>query len=365
MIESPDAYIDELSVKAQEQLDRIRVQESHSVERSVTVKLSGSALPIGVDAGGKRGTTRQDRPMGYPELVENLKEFLKLVRVRYEVVVGVDELDKLRSAEEVENFLNEIKVIFRTPGCYFLVSVSEDAAAGFERRGVPFRDVFDSSFDDVLSMSYLDFPSARKVLYGLLLGWTQPFVALAYVTSGGLARDLIRSTREIVDQCDSDNRVELAAVASRMCRREAEARLRAVRHELMRDPDDPRRIDLLIRVADYSFTDATAADFHTRHQELARWVGEQQAEAAGAVCLARELAAVMLFAATVIEFFDPSVIADRLGRAEVPPGGRLAVPASARQTLAANPRMSLAGLDRFRTAWRLDDRGQRRDTAAA
>lgn len=40
------------------------------------------------------------------------------------VPVGIDELDKIESAEQAQAFLNEIKGLFGVPGCQFLVSVS-------------------------------------------------------------------------------------------------------------------------------------------------------------------------------------------------------------------------------------------------
>ena len=54
----------------------------------------------------------------------NYQAFLAAVAEQHTVVIGVDELDKLRSAEDVEKFLNDIKGIFGASGCFFLVSVS-------------------------------------------------------------------------------------------------------------------------------------------------------------------------------------------------------------------------------------------------
>ncbi|HUR03866.1 MAG TPA: DUF998 domain-containing protein, partial [Nonomuraea sp.] len=258
--ESPENPVVEAAL---ERLREIRIQQSTTTERSIMLKVTGAPLPLGVDAGGKTGKTWQHRPKSYPELVGDLRSFLTTVQEHYELIIGIDELDKMAKADKVEDFLNDVKGIFGVKGCFFLVSVSEDAAAGFERRGVPFRDVFDSAFDEVISVPYLDFPTAREVLYGLIIGWTQPFVALCYVMSGGLARDLVRSTRELVEYRDQQDQIELTEAALGMCRRETGARLRAVRHELMRDPDVPQSIDLLNIIAEYVPNDATVATFHT------------------------------------------------------------------------------------------------------
>jgi hypothetical protein len=46
------------------------------------------------------------------------------------VVIGIDEVDKIRDSDRAEAFLNDVKAIFGVPGCLYLVSLSEDAMAG-------------------------------------------------------------------------------------------------------------------------------------------------------------------------------------------------------------------------------------------
>lgn len=339
---TPDSRIRELAL---DHLRQIRYQQSFSRERSAGLKI-GSGLSV--EVGGKQSETWEDRPKGYPELVSDLRSFLAAVAERHTVVIGVDELDKLRSAEDVETFLNDIKGIFGATGCFFLVSVSEDAAAGFARRGIPFRDVFDSAFDDVISVWHLNLPAARKVLYGLLLGWTKPFVGLCYVMSGGLARDLRRSARELITYRNDDSEIELAEATLGMCRREGEARLRAMRHELMRECFEPAHADLLALIDDLTATTAITLEWH---QKLTAWADKQSASPASRLAL--ELAAYLLLAATVIEFFEPATIAARMGEAEQPGAKGLATLASARRSLTVNPHISLARTMRFREAWGL------------
>jgi hypothetical protein len=307
-----------------------------------------------------------------------VKTFLGAMAEEYEVVIGIDELDKLRTADSVEDFLNDIKGVFGVPGCYYLVSVSEDAAAGFERRGAPFRDVFDSSFDDVISLRPLDLVSARKILHGLLLGWTEPFVGLCFVLSGGLPRDLWRVAHELVAQRDVNDEIELGQATLALCRQEGEARLSAVRHELTRDSLDPQKAELLQFIADLSFTGAAATDMLRWQEKLRNWGTRLMVPAADrnltisaevgpvlrdgsslpamtprampAARLALETAAYLLFAASVLQFFIPELIADRLSSADV--GAKspwaLAALASSRQSLALSPASSLAATEQVR-----------------
>jgi hypothetical protein len=70
--------------------------------------------------------------------------------------------------------------------------------SGFERRGLPFRDVFDSSFDEVVRVHPLDLASAHVVLARRVARYPKPFAALCHCLAGGLARDVIRAARATV-----------------------------------------------------------------------------------------------------------------------------------------------------------------------
>ena len=121
---------------ALETLLQIRIQQSFTSERTRAAAVTGpSVLPARFELDVKRGVTWEEREKSYPELVADVKTFLGTVAKEYEVVIGIDELDKLRTADSVEDFLNDIKGVFGVPGCYYLVSVSEDAAAGFRAPG--------------------------------------------------------------------------------------------------------------------------------------------------------------------------------------------------------------------------------------
>jgi hypothetical protein len=106
-------------------------------------------------------------------------------------------LDKLKSDEDAEKFLNDNKILFGLEGCFYLVSISESALARFERRGLPIRDVFDSSFDEVVEIGYLDTAEAVKLLRRRVALLPVPFACLCHCLAGGLPRDLIRSCRSL------------------------------------------------------------------------------------------------------------------------------------------------------------------------
>ncbi len=186
-----------LARSAQQGLRDIAYVQTHSGESSGKIGFRG------VEMAFKRGVSLAGRPATFPEVVDDFRHFVRtaaktLAPVR--VVIAIDEMDRIGAGEPARRFLNEIKAIFDVPGCYYLMSVSTEAQHDFELAGTGLRSVFDSSFDEVVRVDYLDFDLARPLLSRSVDGLPESFVALAYVFSGGLARQLTRSARAIVRQ---------------------------------------------------------------------------------------------------------------------------------------------------------------------
>jgi hypothetical protein len=184
---------------AQDHLARVRYLQTFTSGWSGTLSLPSG----GAGATHTRTIARSEQPLGYPEIVDEFRKFAAWVardvhRQGNRVFVGVDELDKIGSAEQAEKFLNEIKGIFGIPHLYFMVSVSDDALTAFERRGLPLRDAFDSSFDEIVNVAPLTYAESRRLLYRRVVGLSEPYVALSHCLAGGLARDVIRAARQIV-----------------------------------------------------------------------------------------------------------------------------------------------------------------------
>src|SRR5260370_37647985 len=79
-----------------------------------------------------------------------------------------------------------------------MVSVSDDALNAFERRGLPLRDAFDSSFDEILRVEPFSYYESRRLLYRRVIGLTEPYVALCHCLAGGWARDVLGTARQVV-----------------------------------------------------------------------------------------------------------------------------------------------------------------------
>lgn len=334
-------------VTASTRLRQIWFQQSFSTGWSGAFK-----SPLGLEAGATATTELAEMQMSLPDVVDLLREFLGQISSSRQVRIGIDELDKMDD-ETAQRFLNEIKVIFRIPGCFFLVSVSEDAMSLFERRGLPFRDVFDSSFDDVIQVSQLEFEGSRELLDRRIIGLPLPFACLLHCLSGGLPRDLIRSARDLVDQESGTDLEEATAalvgdalrskaaaaeVAARRFAAEAHVTVLAVwLEELRRAGCDPDALLALCREFDRRFLAGLRvlrdeADLRAERREVQR--------------LGTQLVAFAYLAATTLQLlarFDDSDFVDRAVAAPSAGQGRSIVDrlASVSQTFSAD----------FNTAW--------------
>jgi hypothetical protein len=223
---------DKLMVLAETRLRQIWFQRSFSSGWSGALK-----LPLGVQVGADGTTQLAENQLSFPDVVHLYKEFVSVLSVGGPVRIGIDELDKMED-EQARRFLNEIKVIFRIDRCFYLVSVSEDAMSDFERRGLPFRDVFDSSFDEVLKVGYLDFEGSHRLLRRRVVGLPLQFVGLCHALGGGLARDVIRVARQV---CAHDEGKTITQVTEEICERQLSDRCEAAR-VAMRRIKDPRYV---------------------------------------------------------------------------------------------------------------------------
>jgi KAP-like P-loop domain-containing protein len=195
VVDGPKSAGDSANIRtATELLQRIWFQQSFSSGWAGTLK-----VPAGAEGRLESGAEMVEQPMTFPDVVEEFKQFLRQVSRSRRIRIGIDELDKMTD-EDARRFLNEIKVVFRVPGCFFLISISEDAMSFFERRGLPIRDVFDSSLDDVTHIPQMRFAGSEALIDRRIVDLPLPFACLLHCISGGLPRDLIRAARDLVER---------------------------------------------------------------------------------------------------------------------------------------------------------------------
>ncbi len=122
-----------------------------------------------------------------------------------------------------------VKSVFNISRCFYLISVSEDALASFDRRGAGLRDGFDSALNDIVYVGYLKLDQSRNLLSRRVLRLDDPFVQICHMISGGLPRDLIRHARTILNYVEQTQKriADIKSVVEELAAKDVYARLRA------------------------------------------------------------------------------------------------------------------------------------------
>ncbi len=169
---------------------RTRVEFTETYTRNSQLGISGRGLSMSATEGAQLARI----PLNEIDVVRELINLIKGIN-GWQVVIAIDELDKMQSDTEAIEFLNHVKVLFPIQGCSFIVSVSENAWARFENRGIPFSDAFDSSFDEIVHVQMLRPHESRDLLKRRNPNISDSQALLCHCLSGGLPRDLLRATR--------------------------------------------------------------------------------------------------------------------------------------------------------------------------
>jgi hypothetical protein len=184
-----------LRTEAEDRLREIEWQQTFTTGWSGTLRLPANFA----EAARRVDNQLTRRQRSYPQLTDDLRGFLANATAYGRVLIGIDELDKIESAGAAQTFLNDLKAMFGVDHSFFLISVSEDALIDFQRRALGFRNVFDSSFDEIVRVPYLTVDGSRQLLERRIIGLPDPFALLCHCLSGGLPRDLIRMARNLVE----------------------------------------------------------------------------------------------------------------------------------------------------------------------
>jgi hypothetical protein len=330
--------LDALVERTRKAIEKIQYQQTLTRGWSQAVKFGAMGKsPVSVETAQTGGDTLARVAQTYPEVVASFHEYLRgLSGHGFRVVIGIDELDKM-SAELASQFLNDVKGIFdgNAPGCYFLVSVSEEAMASFQQRGLPTRNVFDTAFDEMLHVDYLDYAGTVAMLGRRVIDLPRGVAALCHAVAGGLPRDVIRTMRAVVEARGDDATVSLAALSEMVCERELRSRIHGLRTELA-ELDDWRAV-----VAIQKWSASLRTDNVCQLDTVPALGGHGQSSA---LQLMRMHAASFYHLATVREVLKT---ADREDLAALEDGG-IDDLARARQAMATNWALALDGISGFR-----------------
>jgi len=339
--------------------------------RLQTVQSSSAALTTGatqlLTLGSAHTSSVTTVPPNYPALVGEFKQLLTDIgRDEHEngnrVVVAIDEVDRLGSDTQALAFLAEIKAILGVPHVHYLISVAEDVGAAFVRRGLPNRDVTDSSLDDVIHVRRCSLAESSEILRKRAPGIGEAYIVLAHALSGGIPRDLIRYGRRLLEIRLVTEQAELTDVAQALIIEEVAETLAGFRTLLAKQHWTPGTQGVL-----GSFRSLAA------HLGVACPCQEPMDQLRGALRhfvaydvdglgipeesrrLIDEAAAYAYLSLTLLDVFGrPGFTQRRMEAARRSPDGNPDLLAEARQELAVSPYSTRPVIDSIRQAWRLE-----------
>ncbi|MDX3454002.1 NACHT domain-containing protein [Streptomyces sp. ME02-8801-2C] len=320
-----------------------------TVMRTHTAQL---ALPAGLQLADGSQVQHTRQILTHPELVARFRTLLHQVAVEQHdlggrVVIGIDELDKLGSAQEAERFLNDLKAVFGVPGCHFLVAVSEDALTAFGRHTLDVRTTFDSAFDHVVAVGPLGLDHARQLLELRGVWLPEPYLWLCQVLSGGLPRELLRSVTSLATHRALHHTTDMRRLMSTLIEDDARAVLSA-QTRYATTLTGTRGPAAAHWIAKASQAPATVGGWEAALIDVPH-VDQDEYETAHAVTQVR---AFLLLGATLLRTFtegsdaETSQRVDRVRFAGPEPVDLLT---TARTKLATEPGASWAAVARFRT----------------
>jgi hypothetical protein len=254
---------------------------------------------------------RAEQPVTLPELVDSFRGYSARVAAwqrsshggQGRVVIGIDEVDKIRDSDRAEAFLNDIKAIFGIPGCLYLVSLSEDAMAGFARRTPTIKSTFDSAFDELVPVGPMTYRHSEQLLSKRVTGVPRPFIALCHVLAGGLPRDLVRAARALIDVTPGNGEKSLPSTASDLIRRELESLRQTAVRQLA---ENAAPAALLEALHDHHWPGVTPRQFTDAALQLVGSARDSESDATRQ--LRQELVVSLSFYATALEVFSPTAI---------------------------------------------------------
>jgi hypothetical protein len=190
------------------------LQYSEGREKSAGLSLRGLSL------GAKQTLTARDLTL--QGLTDRYLQYVRNIQRYYngKVIIAIDELDKVTNPEDVRKILLEIKGALFEKGCFYLISISEDAARAFRGRLTEGRDIFESSFDEVLEIPQMDADTAAEMIEGYLktLKKDPPQLdddtkLLLTTFGGGIPREIVRNVRKVSLEAEPGASLRRRAVA--------------------------------------------------------------------------------------------------------------------------------------------------------
>ena len=255
-----------VATDAQSRLERLHFLRTDTRSYGGTI---GGPRGTGLNASSTQSFTEQ--MMTLPELIDDYRDFVERVvaalqqaiitsrnkaqpsqaskeNIEIRLVIGIDEMDRIENTQDADKFLAELSSVFGTAYSVYLISVSPGALATGNQRMVPLKTASNGIFDDMVWVEPLNLPTAENLLDHRVIGLPVAFIALCYVVSGGLPKDLLRIARTVYTIKGSpEGQLGLAEAAASVIADELRALIhRAMAHVASLDiPAAPELLGLL------------------------------------------------------------------------------------------------------------------------
>ena len=389
-----------LAIDAKSRLERLHYQRTDSRSQGGTLR-----GPIGTAVNFTSTRAFVEQVMTLPELIDDYRDFVQRVVAALQrspgggrpgksptesrhgsnlrLVIGIDEMDRIGDATEANRFLNELGSVFGTPHSVYLISVSPDVLTTTDQLKVPLRAASGGVFDELIWVEPLDLKHAGDLLDRRVIGLPAGFIALCYVLSGGLPRDLLRIARAVftIDGRGHRGEIELARAAEHVIGDEIRAlKIRAMTHVASLDiPAVPDLLEVLTKddwplhrpVQTPGDAGAMSVEVRTILGELSqlwagtarqKFVGPDQMVDPGTAEICDSFLAALYFLLTVHQIFAAEsstvtkIAANCIYKVRRPTGGDQTLNDLARvhTALSVNPYLAWASISRIRdgiTRW--------------
>lgn len=229
-----------LSREAAALRERIRFVASLRLGTEIDI---GRNVPFAGSLRRARERELDERPVTVASLVFDFRNFARLIVevLRGPLVIGIDELDKITDPEVVRSLLREVKGIFEVAGVFFLVSVSEEAAAALEIGPlVPEgRNEFNSSFYTVLELPPLGPQETAELLAARGQADDRQLAQVLCVFGEGNWREIVRLAERAAFLPGSAPGQFLGDLIRGVCEAETSSLLREITGSAARATADP------------------------------------------------------------------------------------------------------------------------------
>lgn len=186
-------------------LERLHFQMSFGESREAGLAFSRSGWQLTHKI--SKQVQRQARPYTTMSLIDEFRDYISDAKMylndalkmhgmwpqeRFQIVIAIDELDKILDTDKLHNMLKSMKAIFEIEDVYYILSISEDALETYRLRHVDTKNEIDSAFTHIISLPPMDAEGSLTFYIEHHHDWAPCLLPAAIVFGGGVPRDMHR-----------------------------------------------------------------------------------------------------------------------------------------------------------------------------